>query len=201
MTESTKATRATVTIGTLTIEGFRTPTGDYRMSQQQASEAIGDSPVYALRFLASKNSKALLGEAYTDYKPESIEVETEAGGRGQTRINALPIEVVSAYWLFRSHQGSKEAFTLSWALIIESLERRFDSAFEVTRTEQERGDRLSSRIQQLERDLTQLGDAYALDEVTPLQLEAARDELRLKDDEITRLREALAERGIDVDEV
>ena len=44
MTESTKATRATVTIGTLTIEGFRTPTGDYRMSQQQASEAIGDSP-------------------------------------------------------------------------------------------------------------------------------------------------------------
>ena len=87
------------------------------------------------------------------------------------------------------------------SLIIESLERRFDSAFEVTRTEQERGDRLSSRIQQLERDLTQLGDAYALDEVTPLQLEAARDELRLKDDEITRLREALAERGIDVDEV
>ena len=201
MTDSTKATRATVTIGTLSVEGFRMPNGDYRMSQQQAAESIGDAPVYALRFLASKNSKALLGEAYTDYKPESIEVENESGGRGQTRINALPIEVVSAYWLFRSHQGSKEAFTLSWALITESLERRFDSAFGLTRTDQERDDRLSSRIQQLERDLTQLGDAYALDEVTPLQLEAVRDELRHKDDEITRLRNALAERGIDVNEI
>ena len=201
MTESTKATRATVTIGTLNVEGFRMPNGDYRMSQQQASESIGDAPVYALRFLASKNSKALLGEAYTDYKPEAIEVENESGGRGQTRINALPLEVVSAYWLFRSHQGSRDALVLCWAVIAESLERRFDFAFGVARTEQERDDRLSGRIQQLERDLTRLGDAYALDEVTPLQLEAVRDELRCKDNEIARLRNVLAEKGFDIDEV
>ncbi len=54
--------------------------GDYRMSKQQISESIGDAPIYALRFLAYTTSKALLGEAYKDYKPEAIEVENESGG-------------------------------------------------------------------------------------------------------------------------
>ena len=50
------------------------------MSKQQISESIGDAPIYALSFLTYTNSKASLGEAYTDYKPEAIEVENESGG-------------------------------------------------------------------------------------------------------------------------
>ena len=198
MTEPTKATRATVTIGTLTIEGFMLPDGSYQMSQTQAAESIGKPEINARRFLDSASIKSLLGKAYT---PDTIEVDSSDQARGQTRINAIPIEVVTAYWFTQASKGGKQALTLVWSLLTESLERRFDAAFEVTRTEQERDDRLSSRIQQLERDLTQLGEAYALDEVTPLQLEAVRDELRYKDDEITRLRNALVERGVDVDEV
>jgi hypothetical protein len=78
------------------------------------------------------------------------------------------------------------------SLITESLEQGFDEAFGVART-------ASERIQQLERDLTDLGNAYAMDEVTPIQLEAMRDELRQRDEVIARLREALAEQGIDTD--
>jgi hypothetical protein len=85
------------------------------------------------------------------------------------------------------------------SLITESLEQGFDEAFGVARTASEREDRLSGRIQQLERDLTDLGNAYAMDEVTPIQLEAMRDELRQRDEVIARLREALAEQGIDTD--
>lgn len=166
MTDSTKATRATVSVGSLMVDGFMLPDGDYRMSQAQAAEAIEEPPVYALRFLQSKDSKALLGEAYADYTPESMEVEPEPGKRGQTRINALPLEVVTAYWLTRAFRGNRKAFLLSWGLITESLERRFDAAFGVARSESERDERLTQRIQQLERDLSQLGEGFAIDDLT-----------------------------------
>lgn len=164
MTDSTKATRADIQIGSLKADGFMLPDGSYRMSQAQAAEAIEEAPVYALRFLQSKDSKALLGGVYTDYTPESVEVEPEPGKRGQTRINALPLEIVTAYWLTRAYKGNKKAFILSWALLTESLERRFDDAFGVVRSEQERNERLSQQIQTLERDLTKLGEAYAQDD-------------------------------------
>ena len=65
--ETVKAQRAIVRIGDLEVEGFMLPDGSYRMSQAQSAEVIEEAPVYALRFLRSKDSKALLEEAYTDY--------------------------------------------------------------------------------------------------------------------------------------
>lgn len=164
MSESIKATRATVAIGDLTVDAFMLPDGSYRMSQAGAAAAIADAPVYALRFLRSNDSKALLGESYTDYTPDEIEVESGAQVRGQTRINALPLQVVSAYWLYRSYKGNKQAFILSWSLLSESLERRFDSAFGVVRTEQERNDITTARMKALESDLANLGEGFALDD-------------------------------------
>lgn len=183
MSEPIKATRATVPIGSIEVDGFRLPDGSYRMSQAQAAETIEEPPVYALRFLQSKDSKTLLGEAYTDYTPERVEVESDSGKRGQTRINALPLEVVTAYWLSRASRGNKKAFLLTWALLTESLERRFDSVFGVERTEQERNTLLTQRIQQLESDLDRLGEGFALD-----------DEIRRERDYFERL---LREHGID----
>lgn len=163
MTESNRATRAIVTIGTLTADGFMLPDGSYRMSQAQAAQAIDESPVNALRFLQSRDSTALLGETYTDYTPESVEVEPEPGKRGQTRINALPLPIVTAYWLTRAYRGNKKAFVLCWALLTESLERRFDSAFGVARSEDDWNQRLSDRvIAQLENDLS---EAFSVESV------------------------------------
>jgi cell shape-determining protein MreC len=75
------------------------------------------------------------------------------------------------------------------ALGTEGLERRFDSAFGVSRTEQERDDRLSSRIQQLEQDLTSLGDAFEFDSFQSVELQSYREDNQ-------RLRALLAEQGI-----
>jgi hypothetical protein len=171
MTESVKATRATVQIGSLTVDGFMLPDGSYRMSQAQVADAVGKPPVNALRFLESKAIKGLLGEGYTDYIPEQIEIETESGKRGQGRFNALPLEVATAYWINQCFQGNKQALALVMALATETLERRFDNVFGITRTEQERDDRLTDRIQRLERDLSSLGEAFALDD----QLRSERD--------------------------
>ena len=188
MTESNKATRATVTIGTLTIEGFMLPDGSYRMSQTQAAETVGLTERNARDFLKSTALKGLLGEGYTPAISE-IEQDTDQA-RGASRIRSLSLEVVGAYWMWQAYRGNKKALPLCLALITESLERRFDVAFEVTRTEQERDDRLSGRIQQLESDLADLGDALEIDNFQSIELKTYRDETQ-------RLRNLLEENGIE----
>lgn len=180
MTESIKATRASVQIGALEVDGFMLPDGSYRMSQTQAADCVGKAEINARRFLSSKTIKALLGEGYT---PDSIEIESGEQLRGQSRFNALPLEVVTAYWFHQASQGNQQALTIVWALLTESLERRFDTAFGVIRTEQERNEKLQERIRQIETDLSRLGEAFAMD-----------DQTRSERDYLERL---LLQRGID----
>lgn len=92
--------------------------------------------------------------------------------------------MVTAYWLNQAAQNNNQALSLVWALLTESLERRFDDAFGVIRSEQERNDRLSQQIQILERDLTKLGEAYAQD-----------DEIRNR---LTHYEQWFQEHGIDL---
>jgi hypothetical protein len=161
MDDAIKASYSTVQVGIIGVDGFQLPDGSYRMSQTQAAEAIGKPEINARRFLQSSDLKRLLGKGYT---PDTIEVNSTQL-RGQTRINALPLDVVTAYWLSQAAQGNKQALALVWALLTETLERRFDAAFQVDRTETERNDRLTQRLQTLERDLAALGDAYAWPDV------------------------------------
>jgi len=65
--------RATVQIGSLSVDGFQRPNGNYQMSPTQAMENVGKSPRNAGRFLESKGIKALRGKGYT---PNAIEVES-----------------------------------------------------------------------------------------------------------------------------
>ncbi|MEA5448414.1 hypothetical protein VB780_07540 [Leptolyngbya sp. CCNP1308] len=162
MTQSgDKAKRTTVAIGSLSVDGFQLSDSSYRMSQAGAAKAINEPPVYASRFLTSRDSKTSLGQAFTDYIPEQIEVEASLGDRGQTRINALLVEVVSAYWLYRTFKGNKAAFTLTWALLQESLERRFDADFDLEHSESDRNVLLTQRLQQTEAGLAALREAHA----------------------------------------
>ena len=166
MSESIKATRATVAIGGLTVDAFMLPDGSYRMSQTQAAEAVGLSRQNVSDFLRSNAIKILLGEGYTSpiSGSEQIEIESEGDKRGQSRFNSVPLEIVGAYWLWQSYRGNKKALALCMALIIESLERRFDNAFGVVRSEQERNDATTARIKTLESDLANLGEGFAIDE-------------------------------------
>lgn len=173
-----KARRERVSLGSSEIEGFQMPDGSYRMSQSSAAESIQEPPVYALRFLSSKDAKALLGERYTDYTPEQIEIEPEPGKRGQSRINALPLEVVSAYWLYRAYRGNKHAFVLCFVLMVETLERRFDKAFGVTRTDGEYNQRLSDRFRQAEQQLLLLANAYAEPDILRTHISQLEEQIR-----------------------
>ncbi len=97
--------------------------------------------------LRSKAAKQLLGEGFTGSISE-VEVESSPGqSRGQTRIQAIPLAVVSKYWLWQAYRGNKPAFALIDALLEESLERRFDAAFGVERSESDRDALLAQRLQ------------------------------------------------------
>jgi len=45
--------------------------------------------------------------------------------RGGSRICALPLEVIGAYWLWQAARGNKQALSLVMALLTETLERRY----------------------------------------------------------------------------
>ena len=160
MSESIKATRATVAIGGLTVDAFMLPDGSYRMSQTQAADLVGLSERNVREFLDSKTFERLAGEGYT---PAIFDIDSEQS-RGQSRFRGLPLEVVVIYWVYQCYRGNKQAFSLLIALATESLERRFDDAFGVVRTEQERNDTTTAKIKALESDLANLGEGFAIDD-------------------------------------
>ncbi|OLP15407.1 hypothetical protein BST81_26580 [Leptolyngbya sp. 'hensonii'] len=162
MSASTKASRSQVAIGSITVDGFILPDGSYRMSQTQVAECVGLTERNAREFLQSKALKSMLGDGYT---PAISEIQSDEDQlRGSSRIRALPLDVVSAYWLWQSFRGNKKALALCMAMVLETLERRFDTAFGVTKSEQEYNELLTERMR-LFQDLQRLGEAYATDDL------------------------------------
>jgi hypothetical protein len=178
-----KAQRATVQIGPLSVDGFQMPDGSYRMSQAGAAECIGTTPQNASNFLRSKAFKALQSGESTDQTFEVIEVESSQQATGGTRINAVSLDVVWAFWLYQCFRGNKQAYNLLAALGLETLELRFDAAFGVERSESDRNALLAQRLQQTESALAALGEAYA-----------EPDDLR---EQVTRLEQQLRDAGLE----
>jgi len=150
MTESVRAVKTWVQIGSLTVDGFMLPDGSYRTQPSTGSGMCWFTERNARELLQSKALKTLLGEGYT---PVTSEIEPNAEQvRGGSRIRALPLGVVGAYWLWQAARGNKTALSLVVAPLAETLERPFDAAFDVTRT-RERNKILSQRVQELEQDV------------------------------------------------
>lgn len=177
MSESAKATRATIQIGELSVDGFMLPSGEYRMSQTQTAEAVGLTERNARDFLRSKAIKRLLGEGYTPAISE-VEIESTDQARGQSRINALPLETVSAYWLWQSFRGNKQALALCMSLMTETLTRRFDAAFGVDRSESDYNQLLKDQNAALQSTLEGLADAFAEPDLLREENERLRQQLR-----------------------
>ena len=183
MSSTAKAKRESVAIGSLSVEGFQMPDGSYRMSLSSAATAVGLQARNAFDFLRSKAAERLLGNGSTLSVAE-VEVESPPEQTtGQTRIRAISLNVVAKYWLWQTSRGNKQALVLVDALLEESLERRFDDAFGVARTEYERQERLNERMRILEQEFQTLSEAYSESE-------------DLKE-QITRLEEQLRQNGIE----
>lgn len=104
MSDSVKAARATVQIGSFTVDGFMLPDGSYRMSQTQAAECIEKPEINARCFF---ESRILTGQV-----SGFIEVEKFHKGRGATRIRSVPFDQVVEYWQYQARIGSRRAVEL-----------------------------------------------------------------------------------------
>ena len=177
MSESNKAARANIQIGDLTVDGFMLPDGSYRMSQTQAAEAVGLSRQNVSDFLRSKAIKRLLGEGYTG-QISQVEIDSADQARGQSRINAIPLDAIAAYWQWQSFRGNKQALALCMAMTTETLTRRFDAAFGVGRSESEYNQLLQDQNAALQSTLEGLADTYAEPDLLREQVSRLEQQLR-----------------------
>ncbi|NEO86461.1 MAG: hypothetical protein F6J87_19705 [Spirulina sp. SIO3F2] len=158
---ATKAKRTQIQLGDHILDGFMLPDGSYRLSLKQAAEMIGLKTQNASDFLRSKAIERLLGKESTDQK-NLVEIDSGDQATGGSRIRALSLGAVSAYWLWQTYRGNKQALALCMALITESLERRFDKAFGIERSEFERNERLQSQLNEMWEVLKDVGEELAV---------------------------------------
>ncbi|MBD0270164.1 MAG: hypothetical protein ICV77_17945 [Cyanobacteria bacterium Co-bin8] len=171
MTSGDRAQRALVSIGPLEVEGSQMPDGSYRMSVTSAAAAVGTSQQNATNFFRSKTFKSLWGVGFTPQ--EIVPVDSN-----RTRINALPLEVAWEFWLYQCFRGNKQAYSLLRALGSETLERRFDAAFGLQRSEAEYNALLAQRLQQTEASLDRLAEAYAEPDLLREENERLKQQIR-----------------------
>ncbi|WP_414571755.1 hypothetical protein [Nostoc sp. CCY 9925] len=132
---TTKAKRALTQVAGIEVEVFQMPDGSYVMSQNQASNVIGLQGIYALRFLEESNIKVLPDKDFKDYR---IAIESKADSRGgRGRIKVVPISIAFDFWLDQAFKGNVKAQALVRACGQETLQRRCDTAFNQSKSEQQ----------------------------------------------------------------
>jgi hypothetical protein len=135
MTSPIKATRATITLGDIEVDGYQLPDGAYKVSTQTFKDTldslIGDST-------GKKYLKPILEASCSIVKNVKIE-----GYNRSIVMYGLDTfsEVIAAY----ASLGNKKAIAILIACMSETLERRFDNAFGILRSEEERNARFIAR--------------------------------------------------------
>lgn len=143
MSNPIKAVRAEIALGDIPLEVFMMPSGEYRLSELQTTEAVDKTSGYVRDFLKGKSPEALPWKGYTT---EKIELQKDHEGRGSSRINAIPIDLAVAFWTKEAVAGNAKAARLLGACASESIERRADAVFEVQKSEAERQAKMKARI-------------------------------------------------------
>jgi hypothetical protein len=115
------------------------PSGRYLLSKAGVAASIGKERQSTADFLQGDSREAL---PFKTFKPVKVKVEGKKGAPAE----AVPIELATAYWRYWDKQGNIEAGAIVDACIFESIERRADKAFGVSRTEDERNQDFAVRV-------------------------------------------------------
>lgn len=156
-----KAKRATVMYGSIELEVFQLPNGDYTFSQKQVSQSIEKHHKSLGEWLKGKSSEAL---PFKDFELGEISVESEAGN--PIRINSIPMDIVLAYWSYWAQRGNTRAQALLAAGAKETLTRLCDNAFGIAKTEPEYQKALAEEIPQQEMFAEILQRLRSIEELT-----------------------------------
>lgn len=133
-----KAEIATVDFGFIQVEGLMFPDASYGIGVRQSNDFLKFSGSHRN---ANRALKALLGETYT-----GIRVATELNSN---KAYVLTIEQFKRLVRELDKQGNPVASAFIDASLDESIERRFDRAFNIKRTEDERNALMELRVKRL----------------------------------------------------
>ena len=128
MSDTVRAKRAEIKLGDETIEVFQLPNGNYTLSQTQVAKVVGKSEDSFRRFLKSPQFKIFAFSHELDTKRLLVE------GNNQS-INPIPIRIAIKYWVKETLAKNESAAKLISACAEESIQRRADSVFGISRTE------------------------------------------------------------------
>ena len=132
-----KAVRATIKLGDIEIVGYQLPDGTYKVSQQTFKDTL-DS------LIGNSTGKKYL-KPLLDNSSSMVDAVKVEGYNRPIKMYGLDTfsEGVSVY----AKLGNKKAVAILVACMSEALERRFDTAFGIVRSEEERNTRMQARIQ------------------------------------------------------
>jgi hypothetical protein len=136
--EYSKAQIATVDFGFVQVEGLMLPNSSYGISATQTNNFLHFA---AHQNYVNRSLKRLLGE---DFSP--IRVATELNSN---KVNVLTIDQFKKLIRELDKQGNPVASAFIDASLDESIERRFDRAFNIKRTEDERNALMELRVKRL----------------------------------------------------
>ncbi|MBW4686920.1 MAG: hypothetical protein KME40_17885 [Komarekiella atlantica HA4396-MV6] len=124
---TTKAKRELISLAGIEIEVFQLPDGEYVMNQAQVARAVDEHRNSVLRFIRSISVNSLPSNSSECY---SLAVDGL-----NSRVSIVPIEMVRKFWLERAMKGNIKALALISACMEETLQRRCDNVFCITKTE------------------------------------------------------------------
>lgn len=123
------AKKKVINFGGIELEMFQLPNGDYQLSRTQVGTTIDKHDKSFRQFIEGKSPEALTCKGYI-----FGEILTEGAGRP---IIGTPIKIAMLYWVYWANKGDTKAQSLLAAGTEETLTRLADSAFGVTKTEEQ----------------------------------------------------------------
>jgi hypothetical protein len=134
-----EARHTLINIGNIVIDGYEVlpeGSGDYICAKVQVSSIVDLDHRRFAQLIRLNLAKILM--------PEGLQVRAISNGTAQ--IDGISLEQITKLWALAASRGNEKTAILLAACGTETLERRFDRAFEKQRTEQERDHKLASRI-------------------------------------------------------
>ncbi|NEP79205.1 MAG: hypothetical protein F6K39_14170 [Okeania sp. SIO3B3] len=128
----TKAVKATIYLGEIPLNVYQTDDVNYHLDIKSVTGAIAEENTDIERFIKGKSELASRFKGYNLNRFPMFWVQGD-----EVIIRSIPVPLAISYWHYRSKNRNKKADAIVQACMIESIERRADSAFKVQRTESE----------------------------------------------------------------
>ncbi|HEY9695643.1 MAG TPA: hypothetical protein V6D15_25985 [Oculatellaceae cyanobacterium] len=137
-----KAVKETIYLGSIPLDVYLMPDGTYKLYAESVTGVLNQKGIDLIRFMNGRSRQALPFKGYNLIHAETIEVEGEGGW-----IKPIPVNLATAFWLYKAIQGDEKAQLLAQACMAETIERRADIAFKFKRTEEEYNQKFGERLE------------------------------------------------------